>query len=78
MLIRGGLVIKEMRQTKGYSQIRLAALYGVHKNTISGWETGDHEPSFMEVFNVGECLKYDIIDIYQLSNQIEQSRKQAA
>ena len=37
--------IKELRQQKGYSQVKLAELAGTTQNTISSIETGQYSPS---------------------------------
>ncbi|MEA5061541.1 MAG: helix-turn-helix transcriptional regulator [Erysipelotrichaceae bacterium] len=37
--------IKDVRTEKGYSQIKLAELVGVSRNTISSLETGQFSPT---------------------------------
>ena len=78
MLARGGFVIRKMREMRGYTQQRLAVEYGVHKNTMSLWETGTVEPSFLTVFEIGRYLHFDIMNIYQMVNEISKEKQQAA
>jgi DNA-binding XRE family transcriptional regulator len=74
MLVRGGLVVKRMRELRGYKQNELALGYGVCVNTISNWERGETEPSFLEVFTIGEHLKFEIPEIYSMVNDINTSQ----
>jgi len=53
-----GEKIKMIREELGLNQADLAKLAGVSVNTVSGWETGEHEPSnhhwraISQVFNL--------------------------
>lgn len=78
MLARGGFVIRKMRKMRGYTQQRLAIEYGYHVNTISAWECGVKEPSFLTVFEIGRHLHFDIMNIYQLANDISKEVSKAA
>ena len=78
MLARGGFVIRKMREMRGYTQQRLSVEYGVHKNTMSKWETGAIEPSFLTVFEIGRYLHFDIMNIYQMVNDISKEKQKAA
>jgi len=78
MLARGGFVIRRMRLEVGYSQVKLSDRYGVHKNTLSLWECGKIEPSFLTVFEIGRDLGFEIEDIYRLVNEISLEAKKAA
>ena len=41
--------IKEERERAGLSQDQMADVLGVHKNTVSGWEKGNFEPTSKNV-----------------------------
>ena len=57
--IKTGLLIRELRQSKGMTQTELGALLGVSDRAISKWETGNGLPdismisSIANVFGVG-------------------------
>jgi DNA-binding XRE family transcriptional regulator len=74
MLVRGGLVVKTMRELRGYSQTELSLLYGLGKNTVGSWERGVNEPSFLEVFNIGQFLGFGIEEIYAITNDISKRK----
>lgn len=40
--------IRDLRQAKGLSQVQLAAMAGVDKNTVSSWERGVTKPTRYE------------------------------
>ena len=51
--------IKALRENKGISQVRLAALIGVHVNSVRTWETGGGKPSPENMERMVEVLKGD-------------------
>ena len=49
--------IEKLREAAGYTQARLGAIIGVHKNTVANWEKGGEVKSsnliqLSELFNV--------------------------
>jgi transcriptional regulator with XRE-family HTH domain len=42
--IQLGTEIRRLRKTKGWSQERLGARVGIHRNTLARYETGDDVP----------------------------------
>lgn len=60
--IRGGKTgaigerIKKARLEKGYTQLQLAEMIGVAKNTITGYETGTREPDSSRITAIANAL----------------------
>ena len=50
-------VIRTRRKTAGLSQEELAALLGVSRNTLAGWETGHSRPDLDRVPDLCRALK---------------------
>ena len=46
--------LKELRKAKGLSQTRLAIELHTTQNTISRYETGDHEPGIKELITIAD------------------------
>lgn len=44
--------LKELRQKKGLSQLRLATELNTTQNTISRYETGEREPGIAELIKI--------------------------
>ena len=51
--------IKALRESKGITQVQLAALIGVHVNSVRNWETGGGKPSPESMERMVEVLKGD-------------------
>lgn len=51
--------IKALRESKGITQAQLAALIGVHVNSVRNWETGGGKPSKENMERMVEVLKGD-------------------
>ena len=50
---RGDFVrLKEIRKSKGISQLKLAIDLNTNQNTISRYETGEREPGIQELINL--------------------------
>ena len=45
-------IIKEIRETKGYSQEDLAQILEVNQTTIGQWENGKKKPNFDNMLNI--------------------------
>ena len=48
--------IKKARLEKGYTQLQLAEMIGVAKNTITGYETGTREPDSNRITAIAKAL----------------------
>ena len=60
----GGKVIKAARTARGYTQAELAHQYGLSKNTLSNYESGKTEPTFIDVIEILRMLNYSIEEVY--------------
>ena len=59
-----GEKIKELRESKGISQYRLAELTGINRSTINRYENGSIQKiSFDNLFKICEALGVDIKEI---------------
>ena len=59
-----GQRLKEERQLKGWSQRDLARETGVNTDTISGIETGQHEPRPSTLRKLAEGLSIEVRDLF--------------
>jgi transcriptional regulator with XRE-family HTH domain len=60
-----GQRLKEKRRRKGWSQRDLARETGVNADTISGIETGQHEPRPSTLRRLAEGLDIEVADFFQ-------------
>ena len=59
-----GEKIKELRESKGISQYRLAELTGINRSTINRYENGSIQKiSFDNLLKICEALEVDIKNI---------------
>ena len=59
-----GEKIKELRDSKGISQYRLAELTGINRSTINRYENGSiQQISFDNLLKISEALEIDIKEI---------------
>ena len=59
-----GEKIKELRESKGISQYRLAVLTGINRSTINRYENGSIQKiSFDNLLKICEALETDIKNI---------------
>lgn len=63
--------LKELRKSKGLSQVALAERLGLSKSTIGAYETGDISPSIEALNTIADYFNVDMD--YLLGNE-EQSR----
>lgn len=73
----GGDVIRFARKQRGYTQRHLAWRYGIAYNTLSNYERGLTEPSFMTVVDIVRWLGYEIDEAYRLAKQVFETDDQA-
>ena len=52
--------LKEIRKSKGISQLKLAMDLNTNQNTISRYETGEREPSINELIKISEYFNVSI------------------
>ena len=58
---RGDFVrMKEIRQSKGISQVRMAMDLNMAQNTISRYETGEREPGITELIKIADYFHVSI------------------
>ena len=46
--------LKELRRSKGISQLKLAMDLNTNQNTISRYETGEREPGILELIKIAD------------------------
>ena len=52
--------LKEIRKSKGISQIKLAIDLNTSQNTISRYETGEREPGIAELIKIADYFNISI------------------
>ncbi|MBQ8751918.1 MAG: helix-turn-helix transcriptional regulator [Clostridia bacterium] len=52
--------LKEIRKSKGISQLRLAMDLNTNQNTISRYETGEREPGIVELIKIADYFNISI------------------
>lgn len=51
-----GEMIRNLRESKGFSQKQLADKLKVHKSTLSLWESGKRQVNIGTLWSISECL----------------------
>jgi transcriptional regulator with XRE-family HTH domain len=67
-----GIVLRALREQRGFSQDSFAHLSGYHRNYIGQLERGEKSPSLSALFNLSEALK---LRPSQLVKMIEQRQR---
>lgn len=52
--------LKELRKSKGISQLKLSFDLNMNQNTISRYETGEREPGIMELIKIADYFNVSI------------------
>ena len=52
--------MKELRKSKGISQLKMAMDLNTNQNTISRYETGEREPSINELIKIADYFNVSI------------------
>lgn len=52
--------LKEIRKSKGVSQLKLAMDLNMSQNTISRYETGDREPGINELIKIADYFDVSV------------------
>ena len=52
--------LKEIRKTRGISQLKLALDLNTNQNTISRYETGEREPGIVELIKIADYFDVSV------------------
>ena len=55
-----GMRLKEIRKSKGISQLKLALDLNTNQNTISRYETGEREPGIRELIQIADYFQVSV------------------
>lgn len=54
------LRLKEIRKSKGITQLKMAMDLNTNQNTISRYETGEREPSILELIKIADYFNISV------------------
>ena len=60
--------LKEIRKSKGISQLKLALDLNTNQNTISRYETGEREPGIVELIKIADYFNVSIDYLLERTN----------
>lgn len=60
--------LKEIRKSKGISQLKLAMDLNTNQNTISRYETGEREPGINELIKIADYFNVSIDYLLERTN----------
>lgn len=60
--------LKEIRKSKGISQLKLAMDLNMNQNTISRYETGEREPGLAELVKIADYFNVSIDYLLERTN----------
>lgn len=60
--------LKELRKSKGVSQMRLAIELNMTQNTISRYETGEREPGIAELIRIADYFHVSVDYLLERTN----------
>ncbi len=60
--------LKELRKSKGISQLKMAMDLNTNQNTISRYETGDREPGINELIKIADYLNVSVDYLLERTN----------
>ncbi|MBR3908417.1 MAG: helix-turn-helix transcriptional regulator [Clostridia bacterium] len=60
--------LKEIRKSKGISQLKMAMDLNTNQNTISRYETGDREPGINELIKIADYLNVSVDYLLERTN----------
>ena len=66
--------LKEIRKSRGISQVRLAIDLNTNQNTISRYETGDREPGINELIQIADYFNISVDYLLERTNVPEMNR----
>jgi transcriptional regulator with XRE-family HTH domain len=70
-----GARIKELRRSKGLSQVRLAEMVGIESKHLSRIEVGRSYPSLKTLESIARALKVEMKDLFDYVHQSSSSRE---
>jgi transcriptional regulator with XRE-family HTH domain len=71
-IIAFGLVIKQLRKARGYSQEALALEASIDRTFLSQMETGRKQPSLLTIFRLASALQLDASEVLkQVERQMD-------
>ena len=72
---RGDIVrLKEIRKSKGISQLKMAMDLNTNQNTISRYETGEREPGINELIKIADYFNISIDYLLERTDNPEMNR----
>lgn len=60
--------LKELRKSRGISQLKLAMELGLSQNTISRYETGEHEADYATLIRIADYFDVSIDYLLERTN----------
>ena len=60
--------LKEIRKSKGISQLKLAIDLNTNQNTISRYETGEREPGINELIKIADYFNVSVDYLLERTN----------
>ena len=63
--------LKELRKSKGISQLKLALDLNSNQNTISRYETGEREPGINELIKIADYFNVSVDYLLERTNNPE-------
>ena len=60
--------LKELRRTKGISQLKLALDLNTNQNTLSRYETGEREPGINELILIADYFNVSVDYLLERTN----------
>ena len=60
--------LKEIRKSKGISQLKMAMDLNTNQNTISRYETGEREPGINELIKIAEYFNVSVDYLLERTN----------
>ena len=60
--------LKEIRKSRGISQLKLAIALNTSQNTISRYETGDREPGISELISIADYFDISLDYLLERTN----------
>jgi len=74
----GGLILKLIREQKGFTQEQVSEMMNIPRRTYQRWEAGQSEPEFGLVFTICECVfKVELLDAITIAREYNSERKRA-
>jgi transcriptional regulator with XRE-family HTH domain len=55
--------VSEARKSRGWNQEQLGEHLGVTKANVSHWETGKHDPSFLQLLKIRDVTGYPLREV---------------